>query len=542
MKVAVVGSGVSGLAATWLLNEHSDHEVHLYESDYRPGGHANTVRFLPKGKSWENGVDVDTGFIVFNPTTYPNFLRFLQRCLPSSTSSIRILPAEMTFSVSRDQGTFEWAGKNLATVFCQPRRLFDPQMWRMVYDVVRFNASARNFLLSVDEDKRSERSIGDYLDQEGYSEAFRNNYLIPMTAAIWSTPPGKCILDFPAQTLIQFMYNHHLLQIIGRPPWRTIQGGSQHYVDKIIEKLPRERYHLQTPVTSVASLESEEGRKQRIQLVTADGNQEVYDHVILACHSDEALKILRAGGITEDEDRILSQIEWSRNEVVLHSDVRLMPRSRMAWSCWNYLTTTTEDDGGIQGSKRKRDIDRVSLTYGMNDLQHISEELYGPVLVTLNPPFEPDAAKVGGRWKYQHPVLNSKAVRAQREMRKIQNKRSISFAGAWLKYGFHEDGFTSGLLAACSIDEESIPATELTKHNGFSIPVRRLTVRPPFEIQHADHHLMLNRFDFGNVVNGLAARLFNWLERSGLRWFIGAIGSFVLGVLAWLFGVRNIVD
>ena len=198
----------------------------------------------------------------------------------------------------------------------------------------------------------------------------------------------------------------------------------------------------------------------------------------------------------------------------------------------------------------------------MNDLQHIPEELYGPVLVTLNPPFEPDAAKVGGRRKYEHPVLNSKVrsncylmllsgcgltklcqtVRAQREMHKIQNKRSISFAGAWLKYGFHEDGFTSGLLAACSIDEESTPATELTKHNGFSIPVRRLTVRPPFEIQHADHHLMLNGFDFGNVVNGLAARLFNCLERSGLRWFIGAIGSFVLCVLAWLFGVRNVVD
>ncbi|KDR82518.1 hypothetical protein GALMADRAFT_151612 [Galerina marginata CBS 339.88] len=589
MKVAVVGSGVSGLGATWLLNEYSDHEVHLYEADARPGGHANTVHFVPRGKTWGEGVDVDTGFIVFNPSTYPNFLRFLQLypppkntrlSLPSwlrrkdpvednnNGSGIRILPTEMTFSISRDGGAFEWAGKNLATVFCQARRLVDPQMWRMIYDVLRFNACARRVLLKTEDISEREISIGDYLNNEGYSAAFRNNYLIPMTAAIWSTPPDKCFLDFPARTLIQFLYNHHLLQITGKPSWLTIQGGSHRYVQAILSKLPEERLHLSTPVRSIRNLDREDGQNPQVILTSEAGEETTYDHVILACHSDTALDILRAGGITDEEERILSQFEWNKNEAILHSDINLMPKSRLAWSCWNYLSFTTSvpvdevqsgyksydsDNGNLYpqnektaGRSVKTEVDQVSLLLypanGMNDLQHIPESRYGPVLVTLNPPFEPQEDTIRGRWKYDHPVLDSKAVRAQNEMYKIQNTRSISYAGAYLKYGFHEDGFTSGLLAACSIDDDqnSLPTT--TAHtstlNSMTIPIRKLTVCPPFDIQHADHHIRLSRRGSENTQYEIAARTFDWLEKSTIRPLVGMIGTIVLNILGWLLGIN----
>ncbi|KAF8879100.1 amine oxidase [Gymnopilus junonius] len=586
MKIAVVGSGVSGLAATWLLNEHSDHEVHLYESDSRPGGHANTVHFVPKGKTQDEGVDVDT-YIVFNPTTYPNFLRFLRLYSPKTRlqnflatswflgrgttttidqkSSIRILPTEMTFSISRDRGAFEWAGKNLATVFCQPRRLVDPDMWRMIYDVLRFNVCSRRVLL--DEKDAEDISIGEYLSREGYSDAFKNNYLIPMTAAIWSTPPDNCFLDFPARTLIQFMYNHHLLQITGKPSWLTIQGGSYRYVNAILSKLPQDQLHLNSAVQSVRNVEREDGGNPQVILTTIAGHEVKYDHVIFACHSDAVLNILRVGGLTDEEDRILSLFAWNKNEAVLHSDTNLMPRSRMAWSCWNYLSSTTpvsdekggngynsgteDEDGQLYSPKSrspvrpiKMEINEVSLqTDGMNDLQHIPESRYGPVLVTLNPPFEPSEDTIVGRWQYDHPVLDSKAVKAQNEMYKIQNTRSISYAGAYLKYGFHEDGFTSGLLAACSIDDDqkSLPTAMSYTSNlcSMTIPTRRLTVRPPFDIQHADHHVRLARRGSENFTYKVAAWIFDWLEKSGVRPLLGMAGSVLLGVLTWLLGINT---
>ncbi|PPQ69909.1 hypothetical protein CVT24_003243 [Panaeolus cyanescens] len=571
MKVAVVGSGVSGLAATWLLNEHSDHTVHLYESDYRPGGHANTVHYIPKGKGWQAGVDVDTGFIVFNPSTYPNFLRFLRLFPPKGKSSewfsrfsrgsssstevdqgITINETEMTFSISRDSGAFEWAGKNLATVFCQPYRLLDPGMWRMIYDVLRFNACARRVLL---EDQYEEISIGEYLTKEGYSDAFRMNYLIPMTAAIWSTPPDKCFLDFPARTLIQFMYNHHLLQITGKPSWMTIKGGSHKYVNQILSKLPKEQYHISTPVTCVKTVTPDGSKKPQVIITTGNGEEVAYDHVILACHSDTGLKLLRAGNVTHDEERILSQFQWNKNEAILHADEKLMPRSRIAWSCWNYLafTKNNSDSKSTEGDdssefeetlypedptdKGKVLLKPMTPVFSTVEVNQVS--LYGPVLVTLNPPFEPDPETVFGRWKYEHPVLDSQALRAQQEMHKIQNKRSISFAGAYLKYGFHEDGFTSGLLAACALDEDSgLPRLPHRNSPSTVIPTRDRTVRPPFPIQHADRHLAVQR-DSGFFFYYCMAKLFDRIEALGITVVLGVLGSFTLALIACALGVQD---
>ncbi|KAG8712837.1 hypothetical protein FRC08_014025 [Ceratobasidium sp. 394] len=444
-RIAVVGSGVSGLAATWALNEYSDAEVHLFEADSRPGGHTNTVKFkCPSGMDTEE-VYVDTGFIVCNPPSYPNFLKFL--ALPDVR--VPVVPTEMTFSVSRDGGLFEWAGKDLATVFCQARNLFQPGMWRMVWDILRFNASA----LSLIEDEepvdplakgsKAELSIGAYLEREGYSNEFVDDYLIPMTAAIWSTPPDTCALDFPARTLIRFMYNHHLLQITGKPKWLTIPGGSHRYVNRVLSKLPANQLHLATPVQAIST--SPNSSKVTIQL---PGGIEEFDHVILATHSDTSLEILRRGsGVTSEEEAILGSFQWNKNRTVLHADVDLMPKRRAAWSCWNYLTFS---EINAQGEKRAN-TNKVALTYCMNHLQHVNEQEHGPVLVTLNPPFEPRPELVVARARYEHPVMSAQSIRAQSELSHIQNVRGISYAGAWTKYGFHEDGFTSGLKAATSI-------------------------------------------------------------------------------------------
>ncbi|EIW81163.1 FAD/NAD(P)-binding domain-containing protein [Coniophora puteana RWD-64-598 SS2] len=489
MKVAVVGSGVSGLAATWALNEHSDHEVHLYESDSRTGGHANTYQFMPQDVKSPKKVDVDTGFIVFNPSTYPNFINFL-----NLHPDITILPTEMTFSVSRDNGLFEWAGNNLSTVFCQPYRLLDPNMWRLVYDVLRFNACSRRAITRGASGQ--ELSIGEYLEREGYSDSFRDNYLIPMTAAIWSTPPDKCSLDFPADTLIQFLSNHHLLQVTGKPSWLTIDGGSRKYVDAIISKLPPSQLHINTPVVALSTRGSS-AEPGPVELRTADGRTEIYDRVILACHSDTALAILNAGeGVTSEEKKILGRFSWNRNEVVLHSDPKFIPRSRIARACWNYLTFSEVDEKGM----RKTNVDKVSLTYDMNELQHISEKDHGLILVTLNPPSEPDPARTITRVKYDHPIIDAKAVLSQTEISTIQNSRGIAYAGAWLRYGFHEDGFLSGLRAAT----EHVPGARLPF-------VVQTPGRRPDEV--------------------FAASLFDLFEGTGLRVVVGTVLALGLRVL-----------
>ncbi|KAH9980028.1 hypothetical protein BGW80DRAFT_1272690 [Lactifluus volemus] len=419
---------------------------------------------------------------VFNPPTYPNFLRFLKL-----HSSIEIIKTQMTFSVSRDGGAFEWAGDGLRSVFCQPKRVFDLGMWRMLFDIMRFNACAVRVLSEKDD-----LSIGEYLRREGYSSR---------------TPPDVCSIDFPAKTLIRFLYNHHLLQITGKPSWLTIKGGSKKYVNSILAKLPAEQLHLSTPVQAVSSTGG------GLILETTAGARHKFDHVIFACHSDDALRILEAGSAATPEEReALSAFRWNRNEVWLHSDESLMPRSRLAWSCWNYLTRTSVNE---QGVKRVNDP-QVSLTYWMNDLQRLSADKHGHLFATLNPLSPPSSSRVLGRYSYSHPVLSSDAVRAQRALAQLnasaaESGRNRAFAGAWARYGFHEDGFTTGLRVAASL-----PGVAL-----------------PFSIADAD-------VERGEPSAGTMAHMFDVLE--GVRAFIAFLVGKALIVLAAALGSTKKVD
>lgn len=436
-KVAIVGSGCAGIGALWALNK-TYHDVYMYEGADRLGGHTNTVMYK-KGKYTTM---VDTGFIVLNTATYPNFIRFLDKI------GVKTDPTEMTFSVSRDRGAFEWAGSSLTSLFCQRRNILSPRMWRMIFDIIRFNQFALDLLINDEEDMSADlggdmmnhvsqdETIGEYLDREGYSDAFRDDYLIPMTAAVWSTSPDKCSLEFPAVTLVRFLWNHHLLSIVSaRPQWLTLRNGSSSYIDAVMKGFPPNHLFLKTPVRNVST---ESDGKVRVHL--ENGSSAVYDHVILATHGDEAYDIIRPSA-TEQERSVMSCFKTSQNEAVLHSDLSMMPVRQKAWTSWNYLTLSSP-------SSRKANIDQVSLTYNMNILQHIPRNTFGDVLVTLNPLHKPKPELTQGRYYYSHPLYTPSAIRAQKLLTHIQNTRGISYAGAWTKYGFHEDGFSSGLHVA----------------------------------------------------------------------------------------------
>ncbi|KAL2128246.1 hypothetical protein VTI74DRAFT_9449 [Chaetomium olivicolor] len=425
-KVAIVGGGIAGLAALWVL-KRSPHDVYIYDADSRLGGHTCTVEFV-RGKF---KTMVDVGFMVMNSETYPSFIGFLDQL------GIETVPAPMTFSVSRDQGRFEWAGTSLNTLFCQRKNLFSLRMWRMIFDTVRFNLFAPDVLAR---DEPSEETIGDFLEREGYSEAFRDDYLIPMTAAIWSTSPDKRTLDFPAVTLIRFLWNHHLLSTLAkRPDWLTIADGSQTYIDKLLSGFPPDHTRLSTAVTSLNN-----DADGRVRVHAQDGTSDVFDHVILATHGDQACALIRASA-TPAELSILQHFRTTENTVVLHADTSLLPRSRSAWSSWNYLAAGQAPPDAANNPKYQ---EKVCVTYSLNHLQHIPLPAFGPVLATLNPVREPDPATVQGRFIFRHPLYTPAAVRAQQRLRDIQDRRGISYAGAWTGYGFHEDGFVSGVEAA----------------------------------------------------------------------------------------------
>ncbi|KAM0809391.1 putative Amine oxidase domain-containing protein [Seiridium cardinale] len=423
-SVAIVGTGSAGIGALWALNR-THHDVYVYEAADRLGGHTNTV-------TWKKGkfqALVDTGFVVLNTATYPNFLNFLKRI------NVKTVKTEMTFGLSRDHGKFEWAGTGLDAVFCQRKNIFSPKMWRLLFDIVRFNQFALDLLRDENAAANNTETIGQYLERKGYSETFKNDYLIPMTAAVWNTSPDKCSLEFPAVALVRFMWNHHLLTTVSkRPDWLTVEGGAKSYIDAVVKGFPPNHLFLDTPVKHITN-----EKDGRVRLHLENGKSEVYDHVILATHGDQAYQIIEPSA-TDEERVIMSSFKTAENTAVLHSDVTHMPVRKNSWSAWNYMTLSDPWTG--------RDIDKVSVTYNMNILQHIPREPFGDVLVTLNPIHEPKTNTVQGRYSYSNPIYNPVAVRAQNELHRIQNKRGISYAGAWTKYGFQEDGFSSGLHVA----------------------------------------------------------------------------------------------
>lgn len=456
-KIAIVGSGVSGLGALYTLR-NTGHDVHLFEAADQLGGHTNTLPFEHDGKK----VMVDTGFIVMNTATYPNFLPFLKEL------GIDTVPTAMTFGVSRDYGKFEWSGTSLASIFAQKENIFRPKFWRMIFDIVRFNLFALDVLTEVDGTIKNdnEMSIGEYLERERYSDVFRDDYLIPMTACVWSTDADKCALAFPAVTLIRFMWNHHLLSTIAkRPDWLTIPGGSKRYIDALMKDFPQSNVHLSAPVFSVKN-----NSNGQVVLSFGDGKQSAFDEVILACHGDQACNIIRSSASDLELD-IMSNFSTSPNKVYMHSDrsvsrssprflrdmrdhnyisyncllriLQLLPQREIAWSAWNYLTTSSP--GKSVDTASSGALEQVSLTYNMNILQHIPTSEYGNVLVTMNPPHRPDPALTQAEMSYRHPLYNAAAVRAQCRLDEIQGQRGIWYCGAWTNYGFHEDGFASGM-------------------------------------------------------------------------------------------------
>ncbi|KXN68697.1 amine oxidase [Conidiobolus coronatus NRRL 28638] len=422
MKVAVVGSGSAGLGACWALSQSDEYDITLFEKNYYFGGHAHTIDYHPPNEP-ENTVSVDSGFIVFNKFNYPNFNKFLE------WENIEIIPSKMNFAFSRDFGKLEWAGTNLKTLFAQTDNLTNLDFYKMIMDVIRFNILSPSFLELKPSDAQFEWSIGEYLRYYAYSDSFRNNYLLPMVSSIWSTPESRCDLEFPARTLILFFYNHGLLNFVNRPNWYTIKGGSKTYVDKVIRRLKDTK--LNTTVTKLRRWNNEK-TGNKLELTDSHGNSYQFDKVIFACHANETLEIL-------SELDLLQDIGFSKNRVVVHSDDNLMPIRRNVWSAWNYMCRSDKDN-----------VKELTLTYWMNLLQSVDTETYGDVFVTVNPYIEPRPNKIYSEYVYEHVNMDLNLLRVQERLpeHNLSNDSQIQIIGAWTKFAFHEDGFSSGLVAA----------------------------------------------------------------------------------------------
>ena len=406
MKIAVIGSGISGNSAAWALSRQ--HEVTIFEEQDRAGGHSATVDVDYDGVT----IPVDTGFIVYNEGNYPLLTRLFDQL------GVRTELTEMSFSVSLNAGRFEWCGRTLKTVFAQKRNMFSPGFLMMLGDILRFNAKAKR---DLEAGVLCGLTFGDYMDRRGFSRRLRDDYIVPLTAAIWSTPAAK-MLEFPAESLIRFLDNHRLIHM-QRPWWRTVSGGSREYVSRLLADFSGEIL-LSTPVSKVTR------RNGKVQITDQGGKEREFDAVVIATHSDQALSLL--GDASAAERSLLSAVQYRPNKVYLHRDPALMPKRQDAWASWNYI--------GTRDTEGHRDI---NVTYWMNQLQNIDRRY--PLFITLNPPVAPREELTFAQFEYSHPQFDGPALAAQIRLGEIQGAQNTWFAGAWTRYGFHEDGLASGL-------------------------------------------------------------------------------------------------
>jgi predicted NAD/FAD-binding protein len=407
MKIAVIGGGISGMVAAYLLND--DHNITLFEANDYIGGHTHTIDVPLGGKIYP----VDTGFIVFNEVTYPNFLKLIKRL------GVSYQPSTMTFSVKSERTGLEYSPHSLRTFFAQGRNIFDPSFYRMIWDIIRFR---QDFERLLGEEKGSE-ALGPYLRRHGYSRRFIEHFLTPLGSSLWSTDP-KQLDDFPLQSFVRFFKNHGFLELEHPISWKVIKGGSKRYVEKLTSAFT-DRIRLATPVKSIIR------HHDHVEVHPVQGHPERFDHVVLACHSDQALAMLKDPSPAERE--VLGAIPYQENKVVLHTDPSILPERRCLWSSWNYLVPREERG-------------RAIVTYDMNILQTIdcNEEF----CVTLNRPGAVDRSKIIGTYVYHHPVYTEKAPAAQNRHGEISGRNRTHYCGAYWGYGLHEDG-VNGALAAC---------------------------------------------------------------------------------------------
>ena len=422
MRVAVVGSGIAGLGAAHALRGKAD--ISLFEAGAYFGGHTHTVDVtLPDAHGNAVSHGVDTGFLVFNERTYPEFIALLKEL------DVSAVPSDMSFSVQvpRAQGrALEWSGTSLNTVFAQRANLLRPAFWRMLRDLLRFNKLVTD-LATRGAEASLTQPLAAFLQAHKFSAEFRDWYLLPMLGCIWSCPTDQ-MLQFPVATMVRFCHNHGLAQVSQRPQWWTVAGGARHYVDKITAGITDKR--LNTPVRQIT-------RDARGVAVTTDTGTERFDRLVLATHSDQALALL-GGHATAQERQVLGAIHYQPNRAVLHTDTRVLPRNPSAWAAWNYEAAHSSQTDA-----------RVCLHYLLNRLQPVPFQQ--PVVVSLNPvqPIADD--QVLGSFDYAHPVFDLAAIRAQAEVPGLQGRQHTYFAGAWMGYGFHEDGLKAGRAAASQL-------------------------------------------------------------------------------------------
>lgn len=410
LDIAVVGSGISGLSAAWLLSQ--GHKVTLYEKLTRAGGHANTVRVARATGPIGGDVAVDTGFIVYNPPNYPNLAALFDHLGVSTHES------NMSFAVSLDGGAMEYSGSGLNGLFAQRSNLVRPAFWSLLRDLKRFYTTA-----AADVAHGADISLGAYLNEKGYGRAFQEQHILPMAAAIWSAPAQE-MRAYPMAAFVRFFDNHELLSLGARAPWRTVTGGSKEYVGRLIQGLG-DAVRLDARVVGIDRTPS--------GVVVRDnhGGAQMYDQVVIATHADEALGLLEA---TPRERALLGAFRYTRNRAVLHSDASFMPMRRAAWASWNYTGTTVGDGAAL------------SVTYWMNKLQGLTDA--PPLFVTLNPARAPATDSVHASETYMHPLFDRAAMAAQRDLWSLQGENRTWFCGAYFGAGFHEDGLQTGLAVA----------------------------------------------------------------------------------------------